>query len=84
MRLTLIAVLVLHGLVHLLGVAKAFGLAALPQLTEPIATDRGWLWLMAAVLFVAAAVGVVMTRRRSWCPPGPSPARGTTRRPAPS
>jgi hypothetical protein len=66
MRLTLIAVLVLHGLVHLLGVAKAFGLAALPQLTEPIATDRGWLWLMAAVLFVAAAVGVVMTPRWWW------------------
>ena len=45
MRLALIAVLAGHGLLHLLGVAKAFGLVALPQLTQPIAPGRGLLWL---------------------------------------
>jgi hypothetical protein len=66
MRLLLVVVLVLHGLIHLLGVAKAFGLAALPQLTQPIAAGRGWLWLAAALLFVAAAIGVVVMPRWWW------------------
>jgi hypothetical protein len=40
--------LALHGLIHLLGFAKAFGLARLPQLTQPIGPLLGLLWLMAA------------------------------------
>ena len=31
-------VLVVHGVIHLLGFAKAFGLAELPQLTQPISS----------------------------------------------
>jgi hypothetical protein len=33
--------LVAHGLIHLLGVAKAFGLAELPQLRQPIPASIG-------------------------------------------
>jgi hypothetical protein len=41
MRAQLVAVLVVHGLLHIMGFAKAFGLAELPPLTVPIARPTG-------------------------------------------
>jgi hypothetical protein len=55
-----------HGLIHLLGFFKAFGLAELPQLTERISPSFGLLWLMAAVLFVAAAGSLLASSRVWW------------------
>jgi hypothetical protein len=57
--------LVVHGLIHVLGFAKAFRLAALPQLTQAISPIIGVLWLGAAVLFPAAAV-LLFVWPRSW------------------
>lgn len=57
--------LVVHGLIHLLGFAKAFGYAQLPALTAPISRIVGVGWLAAAVLFIAAAA-LVLTRPRAW------------------
>lgn len=68
MRMFLIAVLVLHGAIHLLGVAKAFGLAALPQLKVPIGPGLGVIWGIAALAFLAAAAGVVALPRWWWAP----------------
>ena len=51
-------VLVIHGLIHLLGFAKAFGLADLPQLTQPVPSVLGLLWLLAAFLFLATAAAL--------------------------
>jgi len=48
-------VLVLHGLIHLVGFAKAFALADFPQLSQPIAPAFGAFWLLASLLFLAAA-----------------------------
>lgn len=59
-------VLVVHGLIHLLGVAKAFGLAELPQLTQPVSHVFGVFWLVAAVLFVATAVSLYVWPRWWW------------------
>lgn len=50
-----IVVLVLHGLIHLLGFAKAFGYAELTQLTRPISRGLGVLWLLAALLMLTTA-----------------------------
>jgi hypothetical protein len=50
MRLIVAAALVVHGLIHLIGVAKAFRRADLPQWTQPISPLTGWLWLAAALL----------------------------------
>ena len=55
MRGSLAVVLLIHGAIHLLGFAKAFGLAALPQLSTPIARPVGVLWLVAAVLLIGSA-----------------------------
>ena len=59
-------VLVVHGLIHLLGFAKAFGLADLPQLTQPISPFLGVLWLIAALLFLAAAGSLFVWPRWWW------------------
>jgi uncharacterized protein DUF6544 len=60
------ALLVAHGLIHMLGVAKAFGWAALPQLSQPISPIFGAMWLLAAVLFFAAAVTLFVWPRWWW------------------
>jgi len=59
-------VLVLHGLIHLMGFAKAFGFADLPQLVLPISKPMGVLWLLAALLFVAVSVLLLTAPRVFW------------------
>jgi uncharacterized protein DUF6544 len=66
LRWTLIGLLTLHGLIHLMGFAKAFGYAALPQLTQPISRESGVLWLLAGVLIVATAVILATGARTYW------------------
>lgn len=64
---TLLAVLLAaHGGLHLLGVAKGFGLAELPQLTRPITPALGTVWLVATVLFLASAAALVAAPRWWW------------------
>jgi hypothetical protein len=73
MRWFLAALLVVHGLIHLVGLARPFGLARLPQLrglTTIVVPDGlqrpvGVLWLMACLLLVAAAV-LVVVRVEGW------------------
>jgi hypothetical protein len=60
------ALLIVHGLIHFLGVAKAFGWAELPQLTQPISRLAGLWWLVSAVLFVATAASVFVWPRIWW------------------
>ena len=59
-------VLVIHGLIHLLGFAKGFGLADLPQLTQPVPSVLGLLWLLAAFLFLATAAALFVWPRGWW------------------
>jgi Family of unknown function (DUF6544) len=59
-------VLVVHGLIHVLGFAKAFGLADLSQLTQPISPLLGVVWLLAALLFLAAAAALFVGPRGWW------------------
>jgi len=56
MRNVLIVLLIIHGLLHLLGVCKGFGLAELPQLTQPISRIAGTFWLAAAMLLIGAGL----------------------------
>lgn len=58
--------LVVHGLIHLLGVAKALGGAELPQLTQPISPGLGALWCVSTLLFLAAAVSLFIWPRGWW------------------
>jgi hypothetical protein len=66
MRPAFSALLALHGLLHLLGVAKGWGLATLPQLTQVISPRHAAGWLAAAILFLAASVGLAVSARWWW------------------
>jgi hypothetical protein len=65
MKIILVILLVLHGGIHLLGFVKAFGLAPVAQLTQPITRTAGAFWLATAVLLVGAGV-LVAFRVPSW------------------
>jgi hypothetical protein len=58
--------LVIHGVIHVLGAAKAFGWADLPQLTQPIPPVLGALWVVSTLLFLAAAVSLFTWPRGWW------------------
>lgn len=45
-------IVVVHGLIHLMGFAKAFKFAEMEQLTQPISRLQGVFWLAATLLFL--------------------------------
>lgn len=64
-RITIAALFALHGLIHFLGFAKAFKLADIPQLVQPISQPAGLLWLTAGILCLVAA-GTLFFAPRWW------------------
>ena len=60
------AILIVHGFIHLMGFAKAFGYASLPQLTSPISRETGVLWLIAGLLVCASALLLIARPRIGW------------------
>lgn len=65
-RRTVGLIVVIHGLIHLMGVAKGLGWGEVSQLTEPISTSMGVVWLVAAVVVIAAGVMVLAGLRWWW------------------
>lgn len=66
MRLALVFVIVIHGLIHLLGFAKAFNLFPVAELTQPISRPAGIFWLQTALLFLFVAIGILMKKDWWW------------------
>jgi hypothetical protein len=65
MRILFAFLLLIHGLIHLMGFAKAYRFADISQLHQPVSKPAGMLWLLAAVLFVTAA-GLFLYRKETW------------------
>ena len=68
MKYLYLFVVVVHGLIHLMGFAKAFGLASLEELRTPISQPMGLLWLVAALLFLASAALLLAAPKWWWTP----------------
>ena len=66
MRWILVALLGMHGLIHLMGFAKGFGYADLPQLTQPISRAWGLAWLVAALLVTTTTAMLAFGARSYW------------------
>ncbi|MDZ4744384.1 MAG: DUF6544 family protein [bacterium] len=67
-RIALCILLVLHGLIHLMGFVKAYNLARVHRLHQPVTKTNGILWLMATLLFVSSAVIVALNVDWWWIP----------------
>ncbi len=55
MRITFVFILVVHGLIHLIGLLSAFGLLSGP-LKSSISRQQGYLWGLTSVLFITAGI----------------------------
>jgi hypothetical protein len=66
LRWTLAAIVVAHGLLHLLGAVKSSGWAEVTILNEPIIGPIGAAWLAAAALLVATGVLLAIQARMWW------------------
>lgn len=64
-RWLVVALLVGHGLIHILGMVKGFGWAPVPQLKEPISVGMGVVWLAGGVLVLTAAA-MIAAGAPSW------------------
>lgn len=58
MKILFALFLVAHGLIHLMGTVKSWGLAQVPQLAQDIGRPTGALWLLAALLLFATAMSL--------------------------
>src|ERR1035437_246345 len=65
MRFLLFLVVVLHGLIHLVGFAKAFRLAEMSTLAQQPSTTAGLLWLLFTPTFTVAG-GLFLFKQDSW------------------
>ena len=64
-RWAVVALLTVHGLIHLLRTVKAWHSAPVEQLKEPISAHLGFAWLIAALL-VLIATAMIAARAPSW------------------
>ncbi len=66
MRIAFSTLIAVHALIHVMGFVKAFELAPLAQLKQPITPPLGVLWLAAAVLLLAAVAVLLVAPRWFW------------------
>lgn len=65
MRIALLILVFIHGIIHLFGFMKAFGLSEMQQLTQAISKPAGIVWLLAFALFVLAGL-LFAFKNSSW------------------
>jgi len=68
LRLLLVILLFVHGFVHLIGFARAFSDKAGQPFTTTIGPAQGIAWLVACILFTAAALLLLSTDLPWWLP----------------
>jgi hypothetical protein len=68
MKIALVILMVFHGAVHSMGFVKAFKIAEVSQLINPIQRKNGVLWLLAALLFIFSAILFSTEREWWWIP----------------
>lgn len=66
LRYVFAAIMFLHGLIHLMGFAKAFKLAEISGLSGSISKTSGFFWLLSCLLFIAAGLGFLTGKNIWW------------------
>lgn len=76
LRIVFASILVIHGLLHLIGLLKGWNIGQSGQLTDKTLVDfygntskiTGMVWLLASVLFLSGAVGFLLRKEWYWIP----------------
>jgi hypothetical protein len=58
-------IILVHGLIHFMGFAKAFGYGNITQLTRDISKPAGFFWFITALLFTAGMI-LFLVKKESW------------------
>ena len=65
MRIALIILIGIHGIIHLFGFFKAFGLSEFQAISQPISKTYGILWILTFLLF-AISVMLILVHSNYW------------------
>lgn len=65
-KILFVLLLLFHGLIHIMGFLKAFGISGLNQLTQYFSKTYGTLWLIASVLFITASALFIFRNEFWW------------------
>jgi hypothetical protein len=66
MKIVISILIFVHGLIHLLGFVKGFGLKDIKELSLPISKPMALIWLIAALLSIILGVFYLFQQRYSW------------------
>ncbi|HKR04568.1 MAG TPA: DUF6544 family protein [Bacteroidia bacterium] len=66
LRYIISLIIFFHGLIHLIGFAKAFGYGNITQLSKEISKPVGALWFLTAFLFIMSAVQFFLKKDTWW------------------
>lgn len=66
LKIIFVIIVLLHGLIHLLGFAKAFNLAEFNQLIQQISKISGVFWMLASILFITVQVLFLLKKKYWW------------------
>jgi hypothetical protein len=65
LKYSLAIIILMHGLIHFMGFAKAFGYGNITQLTKDISNPAGYFWLVSALLFIISSV-LLLLKKENW------------------
>lgn len=66
MRIALILLIGIHGIIHLFGFLKAFGLSAFTAMQAPMSKTAGLFWLLVCLLFAVTMVLIILRSEGWW------------------
>jgi hypothetical protein len=66
MRLVLTFLIGIHGIIHLFGFLKAFGITEFNAISQPISRTNGILWLLTFILFIVTTVMLIIQSNYWW------------------
>lgn len=66
MRIALVLFIGIHGIIHLFGFLKAFGISEFTAISQPISKTYGFVWLVAFILFASTAFLLLFQSNYWW------------------
>ena len=58
-------IILMHGLIHFMGFAKAFGYGNITQITKEVPKTEGIFWLLTAFIFIIATI-LFLLKKDAW------------------